>query len=123
MGLPSKCDNIGDQRKKDTGLVKNIGVCNLTCQSLMDVLAYCKVQPAVNQVEMHPYLTQPQLVSFCHENGIVVTAFSPLGAASYVEIGMATADDVVLIDPVVVAIAEKHKKTPAQVVLRLQTQR
>jgi D-xylose reductase len=107
----------------ETGLVRNIGVCNFGVSLLRDMLSYAEVRPAVLQVEMHPYLTQEKLVRFCRENQINVTAFSPLGAASYYQIGMATPEESVLDQPVVRQTAEHHGKTPAQVVLRWGVQR
>jgi D-xylose reductase len=105
------------------GLVRNIGVCNCNCALLRDLLSYANIRPAVLQVELHPYLTQERLVRFCHENKIAVTAFSPLGALSYVELGVAGRNDSVLEAPAVRAAAQHHGKTPAQVVLRWAVQR
>uniref|UniRef100_A0A7S0ZQ58 NADP-dependent oxidoreductase domain-containing protein n=1 Tax=Noctiluca scintillans TaxID=2966 RepID=A0A7S0ZQ58_NOCSC len=108
---------------KLAGKAKHIGVSNLNCFGLMDVLSYCQIKPAVNQVEMHPYNTQESLLAFCKEHGVVVAAFSPLGAGSYVGIGLAEASENVLVDPVVTGIAAAHGKTTAQVCLRFLTQR
>jgi len=105
------------------GLVRNIGVCNFNISLLRDMLKYCAVRPAVLQVEMHPYLSQEKLVRFCGEEKIAVTAFSPLGAASYFSIGMATEDESVLNQPVILDAASRLGKTPAQVVLRWGIQR
>jgi diketogulonate reductase-like aldo/keto reductase len=105
------------------GLVKRIGVCNLNISLLRDVLSYAAIKPAVHQFEAHPYLVQPRQVRFCQENGIAVTAFSPLGSPSYETIGMARADENVLLDPVVTRIAAAHGRTPAQIVLRWGVQR
>lgn len=105
------------------GLVKNIGVSNFNVGLLRDMLAYADVRPAMLQVEMHPYLTQEKLVRFCHQEKIAVTAFSPLGAPSYVPLGMATENDSVLNEKVVRDAAAAHKKTPAQIVLRWAVQR
>jgi D-xylose reductase len=105
------------------GLVRNIGVCNYNTALLRDLLSYARVRPAVLQVELHPYLGQPKLVRFCHDAGIAVTGFSPLGALSYVSIGMAGEGESVLDQPVVKAAAARHGKTPAQVVLRWGVQR
>jgi D-xylose reductase len=105
------------------GLVKNIGVSNFGTSLLRDMLAYAKVPPAVLQVEMHPYLTQEKLVRFCHQEKIAVTAFSPLGAPSYVPLGMATDNDSAMNERVVRNAAERHKKTPAQIVLHWAVQR
>ena len=75
------------------------------------------------QIELHPYLTQERLVRFCHEAGIAVTGFSPLGALSYFSLGMAKPEESVLGQAAVRAAAQHHGKTPAQVVLRWGVQR
>ncbi len=105
------------------GLVRNIGVCNFTCALLRDLLSEATIPPAVLQVELHPYLTQDKLLRFCREQEIAVTAFSPLGANSYFSLNMAETDEAVLNQPSIRAIAERHEKTPAQVVLRWGIQR
>jgi diketogulonate reductase-like aldo/keto reductase len=105
------------------GLVKNIGVSNFGTSLLRDMLAHANIPPAVLQVEMHPYLTQEKLVRFCHQEKIAVTAFSPLGAPSYVPLGMATESDSVMNEPVVRDAAARYKKTPAQIVLHWAVQR
>lgn len=107
----------------DAGLVRNIGVCNYGTAMLRDLLNYARIRPAVLQVELHPYLTQGKLVRFCREEGIAVTAFSPLGALSYFSLGMADAGESVLEQPVIRDAAERHGKTPARVVLRWGVQR
>jgi D-xylose reductase len=105
------------------GLVRHIGVCNYGTALLRDLLSYARVRPAVLQVELHPYLAQEKLLRFARESGIAVTAFSPLAAQSYYAIGMADAGESVLGEEVVRAAAHRHKKTPAQVVLRWAVQR
>lgn len=107
----------------EEGLVRDIGVCNYNTALLRDCLNYANRAPAVLQIESHPYLTQPRLLRFCAEQDIAVTAFSPLGALSYVELGMAAAEDAVIAQPVVVDIARRLGRTPAQVVLRWGIQR
>ena len=106
-----------------SGLVRNIGVCNYNTALLRDLLSYARIPPAVLQVELHPLLTQEKLVRFCKESQIAVTAFSPLGALSYVPIGMANAGESILENPAVRNAAARHGKTPAQVVLRWGIQR
>jgi len=108
---------------KETGKAKHIGVSNLTAQSLIDLLSYCKFKPAVNQIESHVYLQQPALVAFCQAHGIGVTAFSPFGATSYLGIGLATAEDDCFKEPALKTIADAHGKTVGQVILRFQVQR
>jgi D-xylose reductase len=107
----------------DAGLVRDIGVCNLGCFGLRDLLSYARIGPALLQVELHPYLTQEKLVRFCREEGIAVTAFSPLGALSYFSLGMADGSESVIEAAVVRDIAATHGRTPAQIVLRWGVQR
>jgi D-xylose reductase len=105
------------------GLVRNIGVCNYGVSLLRDLMNSCRVRPTVLQVEMHPYLTQEKLLRFCRESGVAVTAFSPLGAPSYLSLGMAEPDESVLETEVVREAALRVRRTPAQVVLRWAVQR
>lgn len=105
------------------GLARNIGVCNYNCALLRDLLTYATIRPAVLQVELHPYLTQEKLLRFCREESIAVTGFSPLGAVSYLPLGMAAPEESVLAQAAVVDAARRHSKTPAQVVLRWGVQR
>ena len=95
------------------GLVRNIGACNIGTTMLRDVLNYATVKPTVLQVEMHPYLTQEKLLRFCRTKGIAVTAFSNLGAGSYVALNMATVEESCLNENVVHDIAKAHGKTTA----------
>ena len=103
---------------QQAGLVKNIGVCNFGTALLQDLLNSASIPPSVLQIERHPYLVQEKLVRFCQQNDIAVTGFSPLGAGSYLELGMATASDSVLQESIVAEIAKTHNKTPAQTILR-----
>jgi len=107
----------------DAGLVRRIGVCNYGVSLLRDLQATARIQPAVLQVELHPRLAQEKLLRYCRETGIAVTAFSPLGAPSYVPLGMATAADSLLEHPTVTEIAAAVDRTPAQVLLRWGVQR
>lgn len=107
----------------DAGLVKEIGVSNFGVSLIRELINSARIPPAVLQVELHPFLTQEKLLRFCREAGIVVTAFSPLGAISYVPLGMATPEESLLEHPVINRIAAKHKRTPAQVLLRWGVQR
>ena len=106
-----------------SGLTRNIGVSNFNIALLRDLLAYAQIEPSVLQVELHPYLTQENLVRFCADRKIAVTAFSPLGAASYVELGMAGHAESALQQPAVQHAAAVHGKTAAQILLRWGVQR
>lgn len=105
------------------GLVERIGVCNYGTSLLRDLLATARIAPAVLQVELHPLLAQEKLLRFCRESGIAVTAFSPLGAPSYVPLGMARPEESLLEHPLVVDTARLVGRTPAQVLLRWGVQR
>lgn len=107
----------------DRGLVRRIGVCNFTIQLLRQILSTCRIRPTTLQVELHPHNSQQHLIRFARDAGIHVTAFSVLGASSYLELDMATSADMLLTNPVVVQIAEAHRKTPAQILLRWALQR
>ncbi len=111
------------ERLVEAGLVREIGVCNYTTGLLIDLMAYSNIKPAMLQVESHPFLTQEKLLRLASDFNVAVTAFSPLGALSYVSLDMATDADTVLTAPPVVAAAERLGRTPAQVVLRWGVQR
>ena len=107
----------------ERGLVRHIGISNFGCSLLRDLLSYARIRPSMLQVESHPYLVQAKLLRFCQQEEIAFTAFSPLGAGSYVALNMATQAQSVLNEPVVCAMAERHGKTAAQIVLRWGVQR
>lgn len=111
------------ERLVDEGLVRHIGVSNFGCSLLRDLLSQARIRPAVLQIESHPYLVQSKLVRYCQQESVAVTAFSPLGAGSYIPLGMATSEQSVLNEPRIAGIAHKHGKTPAQIVLRWGVQR
>lgn len=89
-----------------SGKAKSIGVSNYTVKHLKELLADCKIKPAVNQVELHVFLQQPELVEYCKTNGIIVEAYSPLAHAQKMD------------HPILDKIAKKYGKTNAQVMLR-----
>jgi len=109
------------------GLVKTIGISNFNCQLIMDLMKFAKIKPAVNQVEIHPYLPQTQLVEYCQRKDvhIPITAYSSFGGISYVNLGNPLAKTTVnlLEHDVIKAIAHKHKKSTSQVLLRWAVQK
>lgn len=70
----------------DLGLTKHIGLSNFNVQTIADILSYARIPPSVLQVELHPYLQQQPLIDYCHAHQIQVTAYSPLGSSSYIEL-------------------------------------
>ena len=93
------------------GRARSIGVSNFQAHHLRRLHAETTVRPAVNQIEVHPFLAQDELRAFCHEHEIAVEAWSPI------------AQGAVLDNPTIVEIAERVGRTPAQVVLRWHVQR
>eukprot|EP00043_Microstomoeca_roanoka_P025659 m.9366 g.9366 ORF g.9366 m.9366 type:complete len:334 (-) comp5715_c0_seq1:169-1170(-) len=107
----------------DAGLVRDIGVSNFNCQLLADLLSYARIKPSVNQVELHPYLTQEFLVRFCKQNDVVVTGYSPFGALSYISLGAAKPEENLLNEEILAMMGERYNKSPAQIALRWAVQR
>ncbi len=105
------------------GLVRNIGVSNFNVALLRDLMTYASIRPSVLQVELHPYLTQDTLLRFCAQQDIAVTAFSPLGAPSYVPLGMASEAESAMEEEPVQAAAKRTGRSPAQILLRWAIQR
>ena len=102
------------------GLVHSIGVSNFSTKKLADLLSFCTIKPAMDQVELHPHLQQWELLEYCKKNGIAVTAYYPLGGSGNVN---STTTVPLMKDPVLLKIAENHHKTSAQVMIRWAIQR
>lgn len=88
------------------GGAKSIGVSNYTIRHLEEMKDYAKTMPVVNQVELHVFLQQPELIKYCHDNNIAVEAYSPLAHAKAMD------------NEVIAGIAKKHGRTYTQVMLR-----
>jgi diketogulonate reductase-like aldo/keto reductase len=95
---------------RDEGLIRSIGVSNFQPAHLERIIRETGETPAVNQIELHPYLQQLGLRHEHAELGIVTEAWSPLAQGEVLE------------DPVITAIADKHHRTPGQVVIRWHVQ-
>ncbi len=105
------------------GLTRHIGVSNFSVRKLREVAAHGSLKVEVNQVELHPFLQQSDLVTYCQANGIVVTAYSPLGSADRPEFFKAPDAPELLRNEVIAAIANEHGCTAAQVLIAWHVQR
>jgi diketogulonate reductase-like aldo/keto reductase len=102
------------ERLVDEGRCKSIGLSNVDLEKLKEIVEVARIKPAVVEVESHPYLPEWELLDYCRRHGIVLLAFAALGHAM---------EPRLLDDPVIVAIAHRLGKTPAQVVLAWAIQR
>ena len=103
------------------GRVRAIGVSNFMPHHLKQLLESTDVVPAVNQVELHPYFTQPDVQAADAEHGILTQAWSPIGGITFYP-GWGEDRKNVMADATIAAIGQKHGKTPAQVMLRWHLQ-
>jgi alcohol dehydrogenase (NADP+) len=101
----------------EQGLVREVGVSNFSERKIEQVRNATGQTPAVNQIELHPYLQQDALVEACEELGIAVTAYSPLGSPDSAAM-MGRDDDLLLAQhPTIAQIAESHSATSGQVLI------
>jgi aldehyde reductase len=98
----------------DHGQCRAIGLSDISLNELKPIYESARIKPAVVQVEAHPYLPETELLEFCKQNGVVFLAFAPLGHG--IRPGL-------LEDPVILAVAARVAKTPAQVLLAWAVQR
>jgi alcohol dehydrogenase (NADP+) len=99
------------ERLYDRGLARTLGVCNVSTSQLEEITATARVQPALVQVESHPYLPRADLVRACHERGIRVVAHSPLSAPGLLD------------EPTLRDVAADHDASPAAIALAWQVGR
>ena len=112
------------ERLVDIGAVRAIGVSNFSVKKLKHILSFCKIKPAVCQVEIHPYWRQKEIIEFCEQNKIHVTAYSPLGSPDSASV-LGRSGPNLMDDPAVkqVVASEESCKNIGQVLVRwaLQT--
>ena len=103
---------------KKQGLVKHIGVSNFSRKKLEDLMSKTTEIPEMNQVELHPFLPQPELLQFCKENDIHCTAYSPLGSGDRSAQMKAEDEPSLMKEPAIQEVAKKHNASPAQVLIK-----
>ncbi|WP_289024595.1 aldo/keto reductase [uncultured Salegentibacter sp.] len=103
---------------KKQGLVKHVGVSNFSSMKLEELLEETSENPEMNQVELHPYLQQNDLLEFCSRHNIHLTAYSPLGSGDRPD-GMKAKDEPSLLEnPVINRIAKKHGASAGQILIK-----
>lgn len=110
-------------KAKEQGLVKHVGVSNFSIQTLENLLKETDHTPEMNQVELHPYLQQDELLEFCSRKGINVTAYSPLGSGDRPDQMKADDEPSLLENPVIERIAKKHGANAGQILIKWSEQR
>jgi diketogulonate reductase-like aldo/keto reductase len=98
----------------DEGRCKAIGLSDISTDKVNEIFEAARIKPAVVHVESHPYLPEWDLLAYCRKHGIVLQAFAALGHGS---------EPKLLEDPLITAVAQRVKKTPAQVLLAWGIQR
>lgn len=109
----------------DDGKVKSIGISNFNGALILDLLRGCRIKPQLLQIEHHPYLVQPRLIKYAHDNDIHVVAYSSFGPQSFVEMNHPKVKDVVSLfqHDLIKEIATNHNVSVGKVLLRWATQR
>lgn len=111
------------ERLVDAGLIKSIGVSNANVTVILDLWSYARIKPVANQIELHPYFVQNELVAFFEKLGIKLIAYAPLSASAWSLRDEKLKDINLLEEPVIKSIAEKHGKKPGQVILNWHLKR
>jgi len=106
----------------DDNLAKSIGVSNFNAYQVNRLVNNCRIKPVMNQVEVHAWHAQFDLVNKCQEHGIQVTAYAPIGSPTRPPDQNADLP-VLMEDPTVVKIAKEYNKTPAQILIRFAIER
>jgi len=101
----------------EKGLVRHIGVCNFSIKKLDALKQEAKIAPVMNQIELHPYLQQNTMLEYCRQNGILLTAYAPLGSGDRPQRLKKSDEPVLLQDPVIQRIAGKHGVQPGHILL------
>jgi len=107
----------------EQGLASHIGVSNFSVKKLASLLKTSSIKPEMNQVELHPFLQQNEMLAFCRENNIHLTAYSPLGSKDRPKMLKRKDEKSLLENKVIMEIAAKNACSPAQVLIRWAIER
>lgn len=103
---------------KNDGLIKHAGVSNFSQHKLEQLIKKSSEKPEMNQIELQPYLQQWDMLDFCKQNDICLTAYSPLGSKDRIPQMKAPDEPSLLENKVINEIAEKHEASPAQILIK-----
>ena len=103
---------------KHDGLIKHAGVSNFSEKKLQHLIDKASERPEMNQIELHPYLQQDDMLDFAKANDILLTAYSPLGSRDRIPQMKAPDEPSLLENEVIKSIADKHEASPAQVLIK-----
>ncbi len=121
--LPTSVTWARMEEAVDGGLCKHIGVSNFSVPKLRALVESARIKPAVIQNEVHPYLQTADMLDYCEQNGVLLTAYSPLGSGDRPSRMKAADEPVLFEDPAIVGIADRLGVSPAQVLIRWAIQR
>ena len=99
-------------------MIRNAGVSNFSIPKLEDLIEETNDIPEMNQIELHPYLQQNDMLEFCSKHNIHLTAYSPLGSSDRTAAMKAANEPSLLENKVINQIAKKHGASPAQVIIK-----
>ena len=118
MSVWRQCEELVDQ-----GLVRYIGMSNMTIPKLEKVLPLCRIQPAALEMELHPSFQQPELFDYARKHHILPIGYCPIGSPSRPERDRTSEDVADMELPAVVKAAKAHKVHPAVICLKWAVQR
>ena len=107
----------------DQGLVKHIGVSNFSIKKLKNISANARIKPEVNQIELHPLLQQAEMLEYCNNENINLTAYSPLGSKDRIPEMKAQNEPNLFENPIINEIAKAHDCSSAQVLINWAIER
>jgi alcohol dehydrogenase (NADP+) len=102
---------------RSAGMIRHAGVSNFSTKKLDELAAESDERPEMNQVELHPYLQQPELLEYCRKHDILVTAYSPLGSRDRSDEMKRDDEPSLFDDPAIQDLAQAHDAHPAQVLI------
>ena len=105
------------------GMIRHLGVSNFKIDKIKEIQRQADIQPEMNQIELHPFLTQDKLINYCRENGILVTAYSPLGSRDRPNSSKKADEPNLFTHPTIQQIADKHQCSAPQVLITWAVQR